>query len=984
MTTPVQNLLSNISLYKFNPSAIQRIVLDHLRAITAGDVDVVDPTNPFVFLLESSCVNTAATMIEHTALTRQLYPSLAQTPEELYRHMSDKDYLSRFATPAKTVFSMMVLKDDLMRKVVNIPGTQSYKTTIPRNSEFTVGDLTFSLQYPIDITVLEHGGLEVSYDNTIISPIQKLTTNVIDFEYRSDINLNNWLYFEFDVYQFKINSINQAVTPSSLFTVTAALTDSFYYARVFYNNNNTVGWTEILTTHTDQVYDSQKPTALIAVVGSNVTVQIPQVYVNTGQVSGNVRVDIYETKGRLNILLENYAASSFSTVLKTVDDNDNSYFTASFATMTFTAFSTKAIASGTNGISFQDLRTKVIANAIGDVSLPITNVQITSSLENAGYQVVKNVDVVTNRVFLATKSLPVPFDQKLITAANANIETFTSSIDNLVKNKDYVVDNRLIGSATGRVTILSNTLFSNTNGIVSIVPKIDLDTILNQTKDIIVNNVNSNNFIYTPFHYVLDTTNEDFVVRPYYLDKPLINSIEFIENNMLTGIQVNTNSFRIEKNGKLGYSIYIATKSNALYKQIPDDSVYVQLSFMPYLEGTNVFVNGVLQNINRLVTDERLYRFDLNTNFDIDQLDNLGITNFKMDTVDSNTYFTPLNVNMNITYSTKNKMPPQWNPSTVDKNVGTFIINKSLGGVAGITQETLRVSLGYSLNTLWCRSRTIVNSTAYETYEFDVPWYYEKDVLETNPLTNSVFFFDTDGNISYKVLFNKGDIMLNDNGDVTYRYRAGDIKLDAYGQPISLLNIANTLIRQIDLMCIEGSYYFANDYSVTKYRSDLIDDLITWLTIDLANMGDSLIEQTKLYFYPKKSLGLISVVADGRPGVMIDASQSFSLDLYVNQSTYKNSILRDSLTNLTVQTLNYVLQNRNISMSDVSATLRSVYKSSVLNFTIAGLGGASNYSLISLLNDKDSLSLKKKLMKLPDDSLIVTEDVTVNFILHSS
>ena len=71
-------------------------------------------------------------------------------------------------------------------------------------------------------------------------------------------------------------------------------------------------------------------------------------------------------------------------------------------------------------------------------------------------------------------------------------------------------------------------------------------------------------------------------------------------------------------------------------------------------------------------------------------------------------------------------------------------------------------------------------------------------------------------------------------------------------------------------------------------------------------------------------------------------------------------------------------------MSDVSATLRSVYESSVLNFTIAGLGGASNYSLISLLNDKDSLSLKKKLMKLPDDSLIVTEDVTVNFILHSS
>ena len=53
----VPKILAQIDKYRYNPSGIQRVVLDYLRAVTNDAVDIVDPTNPFVFALESSAVS---------------------------------------------------------------------------------------------------------------------------------------------------------------------------------------------------------------------------------------------------------------------------------------------------------------------------------------------------------------------------------------------------------------------------------------------------------------------------------------------------------------------------------------------------------------------------------------------------------------------------------------------------------------------------------------------------------------------------------------------------------------------------------------------------------------------------------------------------------------------------------------------------------------------------------------------------------------
>ena len=76
---PIEELKSKLELYKYNASLMQRVILDTLTDVTNGKINIVDPTNPFVFLLESSVVNTSLFIQENYVNLRRQYPVLAKT-----------------------------------------------------------------------------------------------------------------------------------------------------------------------------------------------------------------------------------------------------------------------------------------------------------------------------------------------------------------------------------------------------------------------------------------------------------------------------------------------------------------------------------------------------------------------------------------------------------------------------------------------------------------------------------------------------------------------------------------------------------------------------------------------------------------------------------------------------------------------------------------------------------------------------------------
>lgn len=963
----VSNLLDSISLYKYNPSNIQRVVLDHLRAITNGEVDIVDPTNPFVFLLEASAVNTASYMIENFANTRKQYPNAAQTPDDVYLHMSDKDFIDRFSTPAITKFSIMMQKDDLISKMVYDPGTLGKKVTIARNTEFIIAETTFSLQYPINIKQLAHGGLIISYDAEIISPLQTLQTSNIDYDIRTDSTGLEWIYFEFEVYQFKVNSITVPVSGSINFIQEVDLTDNFYYARVYTQNNiNSDTWDEIYTTHTDQVYNNATPTAVLKVAGQVLTVSIPQIYINTNLIRSTLRIDVYETKGEITMVMENYPISAFSNKIKSIDETrDATVWTAAMVGINFIAYSTKVVSGGTQPLSFEKLKEKVIMNSIGTHNLPITNIQIESSLEKQGYQVVKNVDVITNRVFLATKPLPIPFDEKLITAGSASIETLVISMKEAIK-QEGVKDNGL------RITFTPDIIYTNNSGIINIFPKTQVNTLLNMSADNIATKVTNSNFLYSPFHYVMDSSKEEFELRPYYLDKPEIQTIRFISQNETTGYQINTQSFSIDRTPN-GFKLTIATKSNKDFINLNDSNIFVQLSFIPVNEVARAFINGSL--INKTADGERIFEFEINTNYDIDSNDNIIFNSLMMFTTDQKLTASSLLNTFDILYCTNDVSLSSWVPSNGDNYLGRFLLPPQ---TVNITHESIRINFGYSLKTLWARSRSVVASAPFVKYTEDIPWIYENDVFAKDPITGAAFSFDAEGKVQYNILHTKGDPVLDSDFKQVMKHYAGEVKLDSFGKPIPTDVLLIT--RQVDLMFIEGAYFFATDSAAAKYRNDMVNTIVDWLTIDLTVMGGSLLEQTRLYFYPKKSMGRIAVVINDGKVTTVEAGQAFNVELYVKQEIYKNSDLRNVLSKDTIKTIDSLLKQPTISISEITAALRLRYGNDVVSVKVSGLGGVLNLETLTVMNESDRCSIRKKLVKLPDGKLIVQEDIECTFI----
>jgi hypothetical protein len=966
MAATISALLSNMQNYQNNPALIQQDILDHLDIVTSGGVNIVDPSNPFVFGLESATVCTAGMMSKSDTNTRRQYPQLAQTPEDLYYHMSDWDYINRFAAPSVALFSFIFDKDELISKLVTDPTTGVSQIVIPRNTVVMISGVQFSLQYPIVIRQMQHGGLNVTYDGSQPSPLQELTSNVIDWEIRT-VNGTNWLFFDVPLYQFNILSTQQGVSLATKWQTTISFSDQFYYARVWAENSDGT-WSELVTTHSIEVYDPTTPTAVLQVVNQTLTVTIPQIYITSGQVKTSVRVDLYQTKGDINMDLSSYPQSAYSANWLAIDANDNlpTNFSAPLKGFNQLAiWSNDRTVDGNNGLTFSQLRQRVMTNSTGAQNLPITNVQVQAALQNIGYDVVENVDNITNRVFLATRAMPDPTNPALITSAAASIETLSTTLTALT-TLESVINN---GNS---LTITPDTIYQSTSGVVSAVPTAAVKALLALPPDQRALAVTKGQYFYSPWHYVLDNTGPEFEVRPYYLDAPVADTTFFVSENDTTLLQVSTKSYQITKNTDgSGYTLTISTSSNDGWKALADDKVYVQLAYIPEGESGYAYLMGTLVGTNTS-TNERTFSFDLSSNFNVDSNDMLQLKKFLMYTTDPMLTACSLTQTFDILYAADAVMDTQWKPGEIDAMLGMFLLPAT---VVGVTHEQVRVKFGSSLTTLWASTRTVNDAVTYRTWPMDVLSYYTNDVYGDPAVTI------VNGQVVQNIVHHAGDPVINPaTGQQVLLHAAGDVMKDVDGKPIPI-GTQDTL-RQIDLMLLEGVYWFATDAIATGYRTELVDTVLAWLTEDLVSFQAKLLEQTRIYFYPKATTGNINVMINGGLKTTVAAGQSFKVTLYVPASVYSNSDLQNQLVKTTISTISAQLENATVADSALKVALMKIYGEDVIDCEVSGLGGSASISVMTVIDASNKLSIRKRLFAQSDNSLIVQEDVSVSFIQH--
>ena len=973
-------LIGNISDYAHNPAAVQTRIGEALTQVMEGGIDVVDPSNPFVLCLEASVANLCAFLDQAQALTRQQYPIVASSMSDLYRHMSDRDYIDRFAKPVAIPFIFYLNKNEVMNAMVTDPDTGIRRLRLPRNLVVRAGGLSFSLQYPVEIRQLTHLGLQIVYLTDTPSPLQTLQTNIVDWSVATTSN-REFLCFNLELTQFEIVTAYADVNASSGFKTDVDFPDQFYYARVWHQKYDSVKkdyvYEEILTTHSRQIYDYSTPTALLSVTEGRLSVIIPPVYVNSNQLDGKIRIDCYVSRGEIDIRMDSIPVNIYELEWLNIDPADDDVYTAPVRTLSnLLVYSIAYARGGRSALTLEQLKARMLSNSIGTQNLPVTNQQTKTAIEDQGFSLTRTVDNVTSRMFWASRAMPRSSDEKILTAAAATMATVRLTL-------------KQAGAAHGakdngkRITLSSKCLYLQSVGVTRPLTAQDKSRLDRMSRVDLCNELSQNQYFYSPFTYVLDATTDTFEARAYYMDAPKATSRSFVEDNPTTGLQVSSSSSITLQMNADHYNLVVRTTSSDVFRDRFKDSpqdFYAQLSFRSVSQDDVLYIVGnVAEDAS---TGEMIATFKIPTNWDISSEDLLYLTG----DLGSNSDL-PVGVELSkwydLVYYTKADLGAEgakWSPIAADQ----LIYRREPGeNYKAITHERVHLNLGYPLPNLWTMSRSAVDTIPYQTYQTDVYYTHEKEVYEPDPQTG-LNFEVVDGQVRYRITHPKGSYILDEQGRAAVRYKAGSVILDEKGNPIPEPNWAAKMVRFVDIFMVDGVYYFSSDSVVERYRKDMLDTVVGWITADVANFQKGLLERSNIYFTPKSSIGAISVLSSDNSELNISAQQSLTVSLVVPPRTYGDEVLREQLTRTTIRIIDSELGKSTISVSAMEYALRNAYGTDVIDVKITGLGSSSGVEqqVLSIQNNAMGCSLKKKLMVTADNKLIVTEDVTVLLSRH--
>lgn len=964
MSTSIAKLKDEINEVRYNPAAIQRRLFQTLEEMTQGEIDVVDPSNPFVFLMEASVVLTSAQMEESENLTRRLYPSMAQTEDELYLHMSDQDYVGRFNSPSRTTFKLLFHKDEIIKRAVLTEDGETRKIVIPRNTEFQVSDYTFTMEYPVELRVLGHGGLQVAYDVTQPSPLQTLESNMVDWSVVI-LRGEDYVLVNLPINQFELKPRYAHLNRSTQYNKSFALDDPFYYCRVYRATSG--GWEEIRTTHTDQVFDPNVPTALLKVYEDSLNVSIPHIYISNRSLDKELRVDIYTTKGPLNLILDGYEMNAFTANWRDVGKKDSKFSAPLNVFTSMAVYSDDIVTGGAEGLDFETLRERVMTNALGNAQLPITEAQLNARLANMGYLAVKDVDNVTNRIYLASRHLPQPQSERTVSGASCTVGRMQGIYDELV-NYQGVWDNK------ERITITSDCLFSHDNGVTRFVPNTQRQHLKQLTGSGLTTAINQGTYLTTPFHYVLDAEENQFYSRAYYLDGPTIENREYVEENTTMGLSVDTNSLHVHKKEDR-YTLQVNVHTGKQMIDVDTDDFVTQLSFRPPNERQDVYLNGRCIKRNGQTW---VFEFDLLTRFDVNGDHRILLDGFTMYPSEIRYYEAELTTTFNLVHYAKKSLVPGEVRSLLYP--GALFLFKD--DYRGVSHEKLDIRFGDYLEGFWENSRTVVSSSSYITHDGDVEATYESNVYKRDPITGTIELkMDDNGQVSYDVLHREGETILNDEGDPVLLYRKGDPVLDSNGEPI--LSYGRGLLREWDIFLIDGRYRFATRQQDTDYLKEIPRTIISWLKTDLYTFRQWALEQTEIFLYPQRTLGGAEALVGEGENRVVDLEQSFKVTYYLTHSKYSDTFVRETLGDLAKDVIADTLRKGQLKHNQMVAKITARAGEDIIAVEVEGLGGKDNLSALTLINDVERCAIRKRLEQTLDGEFEVVDDVNVNFIRHS-
>lgn len=946
-----------------SPAGLQRVAIDYLQAKLAGDT-VPDPLSPLVQLLEVSSTQTALGINEGLALDRRRYALFANIPEDLYAVMSDTDYLERFSGPAQMPLYIMIPYNDILVNLVTDPTTGVGRFIIPRYTEYRVKtDYVFTLLYPLEVRRLTSGELQVVYNTEAVSPLQPLTDNSIEWRLRRMPDGQQYLEMNIEILQLRRSTSAFTINAGATLANTLTYDDPFYYyARVF-SIAADGKLTELETTHAEYQHDNRIPTAYLQVdtEAKSLTVSIPPIYVSNGKITNDIRVDIYTTLGELNVPMAAVDPTQYGWDYGIDQDTPAlQRYSGSLGNIRSQVWSDGFIYGGHAALDFETLRRRVIYRA-STVDTPIMPDQVGERLSINGYSVTLARDDLTNRIFYGTRQAPVNPSGKYSTPIPSGVATVQTTLAAAAKLPGAFDNN-------DRVTLTPKTLFRMSSGVTSILDGSQYPTAIAKNQDELLALINSGDYAYSPYHYVLDGSGSNFALRAYYLENQKLMSREFLGENETTQLSVQTTGVDLTRSDT-GWVLTIACRPSSNYENVAQSDVMTQLAFIPAGESALAYMNGTFMGIDKGVW---YWQWRLEGNYDFDASNNVYLNNWSIFDTQLRTLGAALTQDFKIIHTVANYNILGLKPADFDNQIGKFLLDRS---VVGVQMESVQLRLGTPMTAMWRGARSVAGAQTFETYDEDVYAYYEEDDYAIDDATGLDFEI-VNGEIVRTLLHAKGDPVLNLDGSHRIAHGKGTVK-NIDGSPT--VATARTALCIFDVFLMSGLYYYSTTDADSVDAAYLPARIADQYLPDMARILPRPMEATKLYFYPQRTIGPVNIITDNNSSLMLDSGLTILAEVILTDTAYNSDRYRDTVRQIVRNVLTDKLQAETVSMMDIMAAIRGTVDSGVKGVKLRIFSDDKELDTFSAGDETNRTTIRRLLKEMDDGKLGVVEDITYDW-----
>lgn len=922
------------------------LVVDPTKSITKilsliidnpdANLDVVDPTNPFMFSMEATAALTAAAINKFDIGIRDVFPILGTNTDELYKHISDADIIGISSTPSTISTVFFIKKLDILQSGVAYDGYR--KCSIPLYTNLTIDDIVFTLLNKIDIYIYDSGEINIEQQSSE-SGLGIDNVYILNNILTTDSDNVEWVVFETIIRQVKREVFTDNITSTSKFTYEAVIKDKFFYTEVFSINSDDVR-TKLNIVYNDTIFDINTPSIFVKFLDGKIVYDLPMLYQMQGGIDSNIEIVLYTTKGNINIPLEIMNSQQFQLKLgptlsydSAVTENINKYV-ISRGMATF----------GKNGKTIDEIRESVIFNTIGKIDTPITIKEIEEYASRDDFKINLIKDTVTGRTFIANKTLPVSTNTNIKVRADLYNNTVSLKLDELSSNQNIVLTN-------DNAVIKSKALFKYSNGILEVLDNVSIFNINNMSKKELISYLNSNTIFYNPFYYIIEKDANIIKSKIYDLDNPYLSNLRVEATNNYIKPRANIVSMSISI-GADGYIIKFKVSGNDDFNNLRPAFIKAQLS---------IPLNDSIEKVyftEAMTSDStgKYFTFNIKSTFFIDSKNGISISGGDSLVV---TKSVPISEKMDIVlYSIDNMVTKDIEHSSYDNLV--MIDDKENLNV--LTLETVRYSIGQELTNLWNDIKNYYTNKKFKRYEYDELAKYSENIYEYCPETNSIFWPIRDVNdviidLEARLLHAKGDVIQDDEGNNIYAHRKGDYVLDTNGNMI--LDGVSGVVRAVDMLMVDYKFLVAgNDYP--SYVSEYTNTIITWLNNSIKDLNDRTLEQTNIYYRPFKTAGTVKVISNN----LVTAYDSIitpRVIVYLKNAVDITTELTNNYKNTIGAIIHKAVENKTFNISDIRNQILSALGSNVLGVKIDDIT-PDNKEVVTITDDGNVFTVDKEIV----------------------